>query len=286
MSVTITILISLLSISLLTTSSSSSTESFIFGGCSQPKYISGSPYESNVNSLLTSLVNSATFTNYNNFTVQSPSSSQDTIYGLFQCRGDLSNGDCARCVQTAVSQLGTLCLDSCGGALQLDGCFVKYDNMSFLGVEDKTLVLKKCGPSIGYASDALTRRDAVLGFLGASDGSYKPYRVGGSGDIYGVAQCVQDLSASECQDCLSDAVERLKTECDPAAASGDMFLAKCYVRFSMRGAHSHGGNDDNNNDEEIEKTLAILIGLIAGVALLIVFLSFLRKVCEKEKGGK
>ncbi|KAJ9153057.1 hypothetical protein P3X46_026546 [Hevea brasiliensis] len=284
MSLAIIAFASLLTISLLSTPSTSSLESFIFGGCSQLKYISGSPYESNVNSLLTSLVNSATLTNYNNFTIQSPSSSQDTLYGLFQCRGDLSNGDCARCVASAVSQLGTLCIDSCGGALQLDGCFVKYDNISFLGVEDKTVVLKKCGPSIGYESDSLTRRDALLGYLGASDGSYKPYRVGGSGDIYGVAQCVQDLSANECQDCLSDAIGRLKTDCGPAA-SGDLFLAKCYVRFSERGAHSHGGND-NNNDDEIEKTLAILVGLIAGVALLIVFLSFLRKVCEKGKGGK
>lgn len=43
-------------------------------------------------------------------------------------------------------------------------------------------------------------------------------------------------------------------------------------------------DDENNNDDEIEKTLAILIGLIAGVALLIVFLAFLRKLCEKDKG--
>ncbi|XP_065857666.1 plasmodesmata-located protein 6 [Euphorbia lathyris] len=279
-----TAFISFLTLSLLTIPSSSSLQSFIFGGCSQQKYTSASPYESNVNSLLTSLVNSATFTNYNNFTVQSPSSSHDTLYGLYQCRGDLSTPDCARCVASAVTQLGSLCLDSCGGALQLDGCFVKYDNTTFLGVQDKTLVLKKCGASIGYASDTLTRSDAVLTYLGATDGSFKPYRVAGSGDVYGVAQCVQDLSATECQDCLSDAVGRLKTDCGPAA-SADMYLAKCYVRLSERGAHSSGGHD-NNNDDEIEKTLAILIGLIAGVALLIVFLSFLRKVCEKGKGGK
>ncbi|XLT62171.1 hypothetical protein HN873_018695 [Arachis hypogaea] len=41
-------------------------------------------------------------------------------------------------------------------------------------------------------------------------------------------------------------------------------------------------DDSNHNDDEIEKTLAILIGLIAGVALIIVFLS-LSKVCEKHK---
>ena len=135
------------------TPSSSATNSFVFGGCSQLKYTSGSPYENNVNSLLTSLVNSAMSTTYNNFTVPGIESPQDTLYGLFQCRGDLMGNDCSRCVAFAVSQLGTLCVDSFGGALQLEGCFVKYDNTSFLGVEDKTEVVKKCGPSIGYDSE-------------------------------------------------------------------------------------------------------------------------------------
>ncbi|KAH9794588.1 Plasmodesmata-located protein 6 [Citrus sinensis] len=267
------LLLLLTTLSILTTPSSSSTETFVFGGCSQQKYTPGSAYENSVNSMLTSLVNSAMFSSYNNFTIQG----QQTLYGLFQCRGDLSTADCGRCVAHAVSQLGTLCLDSCGGVLQLDGCFVKYDNISFLGVEDKTVVVKKCGPLIGYDSDASTRRDAVLGYLGSSDGSYKPYRVGGSGDVTGVAQCVGDLSASECQDCLSDAIGRLKTDCG-AAKWGDMFLAKCYARYSEGGDHSHDNDDDN--DEEIEKTLAILIGMIAGIALLVIFLSSIRRLSK------
>ncbi|KAK8567518.1 hypothetical protein V6N13_105482 [Hibiscus sabdariffa] len=267
--------------------SNSATDSFVFGGCSQLKYTSGSPYDSNVNSILTSLVNSAMYTSYSNFTVPAAgAASQDTVYGLFQCRGNLNGGDCSRCVARAVSQLGTLCLDSTGGALQLEGCFVKYDNTSFLGVEDKTVVAKKCGPMTSSTySDELTRRDAVLGYLGSSDGTYRPFRVGGSGDLQGVAQCVGDLSPSECQDCLSAAIGQLKTEC-AGAKWGDMYLAKCYVRYSEGGNHSHGQNDTNDDDDEIEKTLAILIGLIAGVALLILFVSFLSKLCENGKGGK
>ncbi|RDX69786.1 Cysteine-rich repeat secretory protein 12, partial [Mucuna pruriens] len=268
--------------SAMTNPSTSATDSFIFGGCSQPKYTPGSTYENTVNSLLTSLVNSAAFTNYNNFTVQNTAAS-DTVYGLFQCRGDLDNDQCSRCVARAVSQLGTLCLDSCGGALQLDGCFVKYDNATFLGVEDKTFVTKKCGPSIGLTSDALTRRDGVLAYLQTSDGVYKTFRTTGFGDFQGVAQCTGDLSPAECQDCLSDAIQRLKTDCGPTPWA-EIYLAKCYARYSQGGTHSRGTYDDNNhNDDEIEKTLAILIGLIAGVALIIVFLSFLSKVCEKHK---
>ncbi|KAH7570906.1 hypothetical protein JRO89_XS05G0219800 [Xanthoceras sorbifolium] len=230
----------MITLSLLTTPSSSATDSFVFGGCSQLKYAQGSPYENNVNSLLASLVNSAMLNTYNNFTFPG-TTSQETLYGLYQCRGDLSSADCGRCVARAVSQLGTLCLDSCGGALQLEGCFVKYDNISFLGVEDKTVVVKKCGPLTAFDSDGLIRRDAVLGYLGSGDGSYKTYRVGGSGNINGVAQCVGDLSASECQDCLSEAIGRLKTDCG-AAKWGDVYLAKCYARYSAGGDHSHGGH--------------------------------------------
>lgn len=108
---------------------------------------------------------------------------------------------------------------------------MKYDNSSFLGVEDKTVVLKKCGPSVGYEEEAMGRRDAVLGALvGASGG----YRVGGAGKVQGVAQCVGDLSGSECQDCLGEAIGRLKSDCG-TADFGDMFLGKCYARYNTHG---------------------------------------------------
>ncbi|PON89078.1 hypothetical protein TorRG33x02_151530, partial [Trema orientale] len=265
----------LLSLSSPSLSSSSSTDGFVFGGCTQQKYAPDSPYESNINSLLTSLVNSATYSSYNNFTVTG-SSSHDVVYGLFQCRGDLAMPDCATCIARAVSQLGGLCSQTCGGAVQLQGCYVKYDNATFLGVEDKTVVLKKCGPSLGYDADGLGRRDAVLGSLVGSGG---PYRVGGSGDVQGVAQCVGDLSFGECQDCVSEAIGRLKSDCGQAV-NGDMFLAKCYARYSTAGAHFYSKAHNDKSSDDGEKTFAIIIGLLAGVALIIIFLAFLRKICE------
>ncbi|KAF3445186.1 hypothetical protein FNV43_RR14880 [Rhamnella rubrinervis] len=256
--------------------SSSPVNSFVFGGCTQQKYTPNSPYESNLNSLITSLVNSATYSSYNNFSILG-SSPQDAVYGLYQCRGDLSMPDCATCVARAVSQVGVLCSQNCGGAVQLQGCYVKYDNTTFLGVEDKTVVLKKCGPSIGYDSDGMTRRDAVLGALAGSGGLY---RVGGSGNVQGLAQCVGDLSFGECQDCLTEAIGRLKSDCG-TANYGDMFLAKCYSRYSTGGSHDFYSNaHGDKSSNEGEKTFAIIVGLLAGVALLIIFLTFMRKVFE------
>ncbi|XP_057442007.1 plasmodesmata-located protein 7-like isoform X2 [Lotus japonicus] len=211
---------------------SSSTSLYLYGGCTQCMYTPNSPYESNLDSLLTSLVNSATYSSYNNFTILG-STQQDAIYGLYQCRGDLAMPDCASCVARAVTRAGDVCRQACGGAVQLEGCYVKYDNATFLGVEDKAVVLKKCGPSVGYNPEAMGSRDAVLaGLLGSSG----PFRIGGSGGVRGMAQCTGDLSGGECQDCVSEAISRLKGDCG-TADYGDMFLGKCFARYSVGGAH-------------------------------------------------
>ncbi|KAI3781216.1 hypothetical protein L2E82_11225 [Cichorium intybus] len=266
-----TLLFSLFTLSLLHPSHSS-TGSFIYGGCSQIKYSPGSPYESNLNSLLTSLVNSATYSSYNKYSI-SGSTQQDVINGVYQCRGDLAMPDCATCVARAVTQLAPLCSQACGGAVQLEGCFVKYDNTSFIGVEDKTVVMKKCAPAVGYDPEVMGRRDAVLASLSSTGGLY---RVGGSGDVEGVAQCVGDLSNGKCQDCVTEAIGRLKSDCG-GAVFGDMFLAKCYARYSTSGAHDVYARSHHDGHDEAEKTFAIIIGLLAGVALIIIFLTFMRK---------
>lgn len=217
----------------------SATDSFIYGGCSQLHFIPGTPFELNVNSVFTSLVNSASTSNFNSFKISPSGSSQsNVVYGLFQCEGDLSNSNCKDCVVNSVSQLKTICPYATGGAIQLQGCFVKYDNTSFLGVEDKTVVLKRCGPSIGYNSDALNRRDSTLAYLTAGNGQF--FRGSGSGSVQGVAQCVQDLDVNECQDCLSEASGRLRSECE-TSTWGDMFLGKCYIRYVDREHHSRSG---------------------------------------------
>ncbi|GMH26830.1 hypothetical protein Nepgr_028673 [Nepenthes gracilis] len=251
-------------------------DTFVYGGCSQAKYNPNSTYESNLNSLLTSLVNSATYSSYNKFTVIGPTE-QDVIYGLYQCRGDLSMPDCATCIAHSVSRLGSLCPESCGGTAQLEGCFVKFDNASFLGVEDKGVLYRRCGPSIGYDARRITGRDAMLAALASGDGgSY--YRVGGSGEVQGMAQCAGDLSVDQCRDCIGEAVGRLKSDCGTAEL-GEMYLGKCYAKYTIGGALSYSNFRKGSSKNQLGiKTFALIIGLLAGIVLLIVFLTFLCRV--------
>uniref|UniRef100_A0A7N0VM24 Gnk2-homologous domain-containing protein n=1 Tax=Kalanchoe fedtschenkoi TaxID=63787 RepID=A0A7N0VM24_KALFE len=236
---------------------------FVYGGCTQQKYPPSSSYQFSLNSLLTTLVNAAGYNIYSNFTVTAASS--PTAYGLFQCRGDMASAACSACVSAAVSQLmGVLCSDSYGAAIQLEGCL-------------------RCGP--GEYGDRVGPGEPVLEYLAGQPGFF---RVGSAGDEKGVAQCVGDLSVGECQDCLGDAIGRLRSECG-GAWWGDVYLVKCYARFSGNSGHARtsgsgglGTNDTNSNDDEIQKYMAIIVVIIIGVALIVICFSFISRYLEKK----
>ncbi|XP_051148451.1 plasmodesmata-located protein 6-like [Andrographis paniculata] len=251
---------------------SSSLHTIIYVGCSDVKYnpAAAAAYASNLDFLLSSIAKSAAASAYNAFNISIPGGGA-AVYGVFQCRGDLSAADCRRCVSHAVTRLGTACAGSgagaAAGAAQLEGCFVRYDDVAFVGVEDKSVVSDKCGPSDD--KEPLRARDAALAYLTAGN---EYFRVSGSGKYQGVAQCVEDLNGMDCQDCLVEAIQRLKTQC-AWSTSGDMFLGKCYARFSSRGLIPKP-----RNTNEMNKTLAIFVGIVMGIAILIIILSILRSI--------
>ncbi|PIA35741.1 hypothetical protein AQUCO_03500237v1 [Aquilegia coerulea] len=205
---------------------------FIYASCSQDKFQPNSPFEANLNSVLSSITNSASQSTYNSFAVGNVSStpSEDATYGLYQCRGDFKTTDCAVCVQNAVGQIGLVCPYTYAASLQLEGCLVRYENHDFLGKLDTTVVYKKCSRSTSNDVEFYKRRDDVLADLQAATS----FRVISLGLVEGFAQCISDLSSVDCSSCLSEAVGKLKNVCGPAAAA-DVYLAQCYARYWASG---------------------------------------------------
>ncbi|XP_010415756.1 PREDICTED: cysteine-rich repeat secretory protein 2 isoform X2 [Camelina sativa] len=279
----------LTAIILMNPSSSAPTDNYIYAVCSPAKFSPGSGYETNLNSLLSSFVSSTVQIPYANFTVPNKKPEPGvTVYGVFQCRGDLDPSACSTCVSRANAQVGTLCSNSYSGFLMMDSCLVRYDNSSFFGMQDKTLRLNKCGQAMEFNDqDGLTRISDVIGSLGSGS---EPYRTSGNGNVQGVAQCMGDLSTAQCQDCLSDAIGRLKSDCG-MAQGGYVYLSKCYARFSVAGSHArqtpnYGEKKDSKDDNGVGKTLAIIIGIVTLIILLVVFLAFLGKQCRKLQDEK
>ncbi|CAK9154491.1 unnamed protein product [Ilex paraguariensis] len=191
-------------------------------------------------------------------------------FRLYQCRGDLKAIDCSRCISSAVSQIGLVCPYTYGASLQLDGCFVRFEHTDFLGKLDTSLRYRKCSRSVSNDVEFFRRRDDVLADLQGAIG----FRVSSSGLIEGVAQCLGDLSAVDCSSCLSEALVKLKSLCGSAEAS-DVFLAQCYARYWASGYYD--ASSDSSDKDEVGKTVAIIVGVVAGVAVVIVLLSFCRK---------
>ncbi|OAY66140.1 Cysteine-rich repeat secretory protein 60 [Ananas comosus] len=174
---------------------------FVYSGCSPQHYTSGSSYESYVDSILASISAAAAASSFANFT------SPGAVSGLYQCRADLPASACASCVRSALSQLASLCPSAAGAAVQLRACFLRYGNDSFLGKPDTSLLFKKCGAAIGAGIGGGGDVDAALEAVMEGAGEY---RVGGAGRVQAVAQCVGDLIAEECGECVKAAVEQLE----------------------------------------------------------------------------
>uniref|UniRef100_A0A0D9WNX7 Gnk2-homologous domain-containing protein n=1 Tax=Leersia perrieri TaxID=77586 RepID=A0A0D9WNX7_9ORYZ len=284
---------------------------FVYAGCSQARYDAGTQYAADVDTALSALTNSAGYTPYANYT--SPSAASANLVGLYQCRSDLPAAVCGGCVKSAVTKLASLCNSAAGAAVQLRACFVRYGNDSFLGRQDTTVLFKKCGGEGGGDTGVVAMRDAALGALvaasAATAGDEGSYRAGAAGYVQAMSQCVGDLGAKACTDCVTAASSQLKAGCGYASA-GEVYLGKCYARFWSNAAAGDGNGGGGGNiggggnggisgggavgggngyaygfvphtysdHDESGKTLAIIIGLVAAVALVIVFLSFVRRV--------
>jgi len=212
---------------------------FIYAVCSQEKYQPNSPFEGNLNSFLSSVVSSSSEVTYNSFAIGNGSSTpqEGNVYGLYQCRGDLHPIECSKCVGRSVNQIGLVCPYALGASLQLEGCLIRYEHAGdFLGKLDTSLRYKKCSKGVTSDVEFFRRRDDVLADLQTANG----FRVSSSGLVEGFAQCLGDLSISDCSSCLSDAVGKLKTLCGSAAAA-DVFLGQCYARYWASGYYDESG---------------------------------------------
>jgi hypothetical protein len=225
----------LLVLSLGATVTDADTGTFIYAGCSPTRYEPGTPFEGNLKSLLTSITTASPNGLYSSFTAGSNGTGDgaDAVYGLYQCRGDLGNGDCAACVRDALAQLNQACPAARAASLQLEGCYVRYDGGdNFVGRPDTAMVYRKCSTSTSADGGFLGSRDAVLGVLQVAGAN--GYRAASSGSVQGVSQCLGDLAAADCTACLAQAVGQLKGTCGTALAA-DVHLAQCYVRYWASG---------------------------------------------------
>ncbi|KAK1692061.1 hypothetical protein QYE76_008758 [Lolium multiflorum] len=198
--------------------------------------------QASIDQVLSSLVPRASAAYYATATAgRSPS----TIYGLAQCRGDVTRQDCALCIAAAAREVASSCRGSADGRIFYDYCLLRYSDANFIGLPDTgyTLILLNTQNATGVDLAAFDRAQAKLmsrvaaeAGQGASKGLARDTaRLGGGGaaaktTIYGLGWCTLDITAADCGLCVAQAVAELPNYCRYRRGCRVMY-SSCIARY-------------------------------------------------------
>jgi hypothetical protein len=252
----------------------------VWRGCGISEYRNGSAFQSNLNQVLESLVSNVYPNGFNQSSVvDDGQSSNSTVYGLLQCRGDLNSSDCEQCASTAKARL----LDGCrntSGFIQLDGCFLRYDNHYFYGnysESAESVVLCNTGTRSQPQQFTNTIKALLLNIankaaqspeLFAADSATAPYN--STEYIYSIAQCWRDLSPTDCGSCLSFALSEI-SRCQTGAIGSQFGSMNCYLRSEVYPFFNSAlGSGGKGSKKVLVITLAVVaatVGLITAIGI-------------------
>ncbi|XP_024026241.1 cysteine-rich receptor-like protein kinase 25 [Morus notabilis] len=200
-----------------------------------------STYQSNLNSLLSSLSSNATSREHHNATAggRDPST---VSYGLFFCRGDVGTKDCRECVQSAVEDVRNRCPVEKDAIIWYEQCQLRYSNLSFFGALDETPTIYLWNTADitekerfnQLVEDTLNEAtaEAAKGRPGGEKFAMRTANFSRFQKLYGLVQCSPDLSSEDCNRCLQDSVSKLPS-CCYGKFGGRVISPCCNIRYEV-----------------------------------------------------
>ncbi|XP_058094851.1 plasmodesmata-located protein 3-like isoform X2 [Magnolia sinica] len=204
--------------------------SLAFKGCSKQTISDNSSFQDTVTALFSALISQSSSAH---FFKSSSGSGQNSVLGLFQCRGDLSNADCSSCIRQIAEKSSDLCGKSIAARIQLAGCYVHYEIAASQQVSGTELLYKTCS---GSRESFEEKRDTAFAALESGIAGGSGFYATTYASVYVIAQCEGDLSVADCSECVKEAVQRAEVECGNSIA-GQVYLNRCYMSYSY---YPHG----------------------------------------------
>uniref|UniRef100_A0A8I6Y801 Gnk2-homologous domain-containing protein n=1 Tax=Hordeum vulgare subsp. vulgare TaxID=112509 RepID=A0A8I6Y801_HORVV len=235
----------------------------IGSNCAGTRYAAGSG-KGNIDSVLADLVGKGSSGGF--ATSIAGKGNSTVVYGLAQCRGDVSASDCSACLVDAAKQLPAACSYLSDARIWYDFCFrlaiagsnivvtshitmqiclcdsdlMRYDNTDFVGHSDTGagVILvnvqaaddpKPFKTAVGKVMNKATAKSSASGSagLGRSKYQYTPFVT-----IYGLAQCTRDLAPLACAQCVSVALSKFGDYCG-AQQGCQINYSSCRVRYEI-----------------------------------------------------
>ncbi|TXG47132.1 hypothetical protein EZV62_026426 [Acer yangbiense] len=211
-----TIFVFLLSLSSsLFTFTSAADPTYVSHDCSDKNFTRNSTYQSNMNNLLSSFPPNASRSD--GFYKATEGQDPNKVYGLFQCRGDVTTTTCQDCVDFASTDATQRCPDQKGNIIWYDECLLHYSDSSIIytsGLNNGPLMPDETEVTVepNRFQQLLLELMHEAATQAANDPKRFATRKGNSTTsqpLYGLVQCTQDLSNTDCSRCLQESIANL-----------------------------------------------------------------------------
>ncbi|GMP72837.1 hypothetical protein CsSME_00030737 [Camellia sinensis var. sinensis] len=248
----------------------------LFNSCTETSnYTSNSTYQTNLNTLLSSLSSN---TDKYGFYSSSVGENSDRVNAIVLCRGDVQLETCRSCINNATSKLIQVCPNQKEAIGWYELCMLRYSNNYINGTVTDNPPFFQPNPNYvtntsldQFNNDLRTLLDSLRSQASSGD-HHRKFAAGNTTapefkTIYGLEQCTPDLSEQQCGDCLTKAIEAIPSFC--AGKQGGRFATpSCNFR-----------KDDNTT----RTVITIVVSVISFVIVLIVCICiFLRKRKQRK----
>ncbi|MED6113180.1 hypothetical protein PIB30_068484 [Stylosanthes scabra] len=268
-----------------TTAQSSSSPKYVGDGCGnsteQSPLTSG--YKTNLNNILSWLSSDAATSKGYNHTVIGTATS-DAVYGLYNCRGDVTGTFCQFCVSTAASDILRRCPNKSSAVIWYDYCILRYSNHDFFdnltmtpiwstpGTKNATNSTQEIQKGETYIQSLIKNATSENNLLYAL-GEFNP---GGSlGKRYGLVQCTMDLTSEQCRKCLNGMLDQVP-KCCAAKVGYQVGSPSCLIKYddymfykiSMSPGSSPSPDSAKNNSSKTKTLIILIVSVLVAIVLL------------------
>ncbi|CAB4283549.1 unnamed protein product [Prunus armeniaca] len=205
-------------------------------------YNTNSTYQTNLNTLLSSLSSPSNNGNGYGFYNSSYGENPDQVYAIGLCRGDVTGNPCRYCLSNATQLLTQSCPNQKQAFVVFDHCTLRYASRSIYGAMETFPPLRWYNvQNVSYDVDGFFQElNTLLEDLrdqAAGNGSLRKFAAGTATapnfqTIYGLAQCTPDLTEQDCRDCLGSSLADIP-ECCQGKVGARISKPSCDLRYEI-----------------------------------------------------
>ncbi|KAH9754434.1 cysteine-rich receptor-like protein kinase 10 [Citrus sinensis] len=225
----------------------------------------------------------------------------DKVYGIYNCKFDVSYEACQDCIQVAFDTIAKNCTGAKVAIVWYDQCMVRFSNNSFpfslntsetvylrniMNVTDPYKFSNILAQSFSDLIQNATSRDSNSKYAAAA----QIVNASSIDRIWTLVQCIPYLSKSDCNICLRATVSRLSSCCYGRRGVRALSLS-CVIRYEMypffedptAPIYPPNKTNDSGKKKTRESRTWIAIGATVSSIIVLVLFSFLLRCIKRRK---